>query len=222
MPTPPAPQTRQQTATTSTKKPQKDPPDTQEPNAAIQTIEQARNYLISKDYILPGNPISLHILAHILTQLGSAANKMPRALSDGILAIALLMDDHAAQQLTNNIVSAVKGQLQEHLDTFVANVDTMRDAVEHVTDATKVVTGKLNEFNNNFQESAEQLAQATQELTEKSAENTNTARERTTANEQSAPTYAGALQRQQIPPMHESVVAKGDQAAKQFLIRKKR
>jgi hypothetical protein len=143
---------------------------------------------------------------------------MPKTLTDCIFAIAILITDQAAQNVANDIVTMVKIQLQEHLDTFTTNVETMRDAVEHVTDAAKVVTGKLSEFNEGFQESADHLAQATQELAEKTAENADSAKERNLS--QHLTTYASALQ-QQIPPAHEAMIAKGDQSAKQLLIRKR-
>lgn len=218
MPNPPTPQTRQQTATSATKKPQKDPPD----GTDMQTKEQAIDYLTAKDYLPPGSSPNLQTLAHILAQLGSAANKMPKVLTDAIAAIAILIEDQAVSKTASEIVQEVKSQLQEYLDTFVGNVDTMRDAVEHVTSAAKEVTGKLNEFNDGFQVSAEHLAQATQDLVDKTAENNTTQMDRGATNQPRS--YANAIhqhqQQQQIPASHEYAIAKGNQAAKQFLIRK--
>lgn len=218
-PAPTPPQTRQKTSTTITKKPQKDPTNTEDATTGIHTKQQAINFLTSKEYLIPGNPLSLHTLAQILSQIGSTANKMPKALTDSIFAVAILMTDLATQHMANEIVSMIKTQLQEHLDTFASNVDTMRDAVEHVTGAAKEITGKLNDFNDGFQESADHLAQATQELAEKTTENT-----KSTATglglTHHLKTYASAIQQQQIPPTHESVIARGEQSAKQIMIRK--
>ena len=51
-------------------------------NNDVQSKAQAISFLTSKDYLTDGNPITLQVLAHVLSQLGSAANKMPKALTD--------------------------------------------------------------------------------------------------------------------------------------------
>ena len=110
---------------------------------------------MAKDYLNSGNPINLQTIAHVLSQLGSAANKMPKALTDGIFAVVVLINDYAGQHLVNEIVETVKVQLQEHLDSFTANVETMQDAVEHVTGAAKDITRKMSDFSDGLQESTE-------------------------------------------------------------------
>ena len=160
------PQTWLKMVASAPKKPLKDLTNAEVANSDIRTKEQAMDFLISKDYVDPGNSINLQILAHVLSQLVSTAFKMPKALTDGIAAIAILIDDLVTQQLINDVVTAVKTQLQEHLDSFTSNIEVMRDTVEHITDAAKDFTGKINNINDGFQESAEQLAQTTQELTE--------------------------------------------------------
>ena len=219
------PQTRLKTAITATgKKPQKDPTNSENTNTDVQSRTQAINFLTSKEYLTAGNPITLQVLAHVLSQLGSAANKMPKAFTDAITAVVVLVNDYAAQQTTNDIVAAVTTHLQEHLESFATNVENMRDAVEHVTVAAKNITSKLSDFNDGFQESAEHLAQATQELTEKTgiAEKTATANNQTTEAhgiDHYLKTYANAT-KQHVPASHEAIIAKGEQMAKQILIQK--
>jgi methyl-accepting chemotaxis protein len=82
------------------------------------------------------------------------------------------MADAAAQHMADEIMAVVKTQLQEHLEAFATDVETMRDAVEHITRAAKVITGKMDEFNDGFQETTEQLVQAMQELTERNNDRT--------------------------------------------------
>lgn len=217
------PQTRLKTAITATgKKPQKDPTNSENVNSDVQSRTQAISFLTSKEYLTDGNPITLQVLAHVLSQLGSAANKMPKALIDGITAVVVLINDYAAQQVTNDIVAAVTAHLQEHMDTFSSNVDNMRDAVEHVTAAAKNITGKLNEFNDGFQESAEQITQATQELTEKTAEKMTPPGNQANKEDgidQYLKSYANAA-KQHVPPAHEAIIARGEQTAKQILIQR--
>jgi ABC-type transporter Mla subunit MlaD len=57
------------------------------------------------------------------------------------------------------------------METFTANVEMMRNAVEDVIKAAKEITGKMDNFKNGFQETAEQLMQATQEFTKKTTKN---------------------------------------------------
>src|ERR1700728_1640741 len=100
-PTPPL--TRQKTGTVSSKKPLKDPTSTEEANTDIHTKAQAIKLLTSKDYLAPGTPVNLQILANVLLQLVSASSKMPKALTDIILATAVLINDYASQHLVDEI-----------------------------------------------------------------------------------------------------------------------
>jgi hypothetical protein len=218
------PQTRYKAAIAapSSKKPQKDPTNNESTNNDALTKAQAISLLTAKEYLTPGNPITLQVLAHVISQLGSAASKMPKAFTDAVTAVVVLVNDYATQQVTNDIVAAVTTHLQEHLDTFSSNVETMRDAVEHVTIAAKDITGKLNEFNDGFHESAEQLAQATQELTDRTSEkaappNSQTNDELGIAHYLKS--YAN-ITKQQVPPAHAAIIAKGEQSAKQILVQK--
>jgi predicted nucleic acid-binding Zn-ribbon protein len=95
----------------------------------------------------------------------------PKALTDGIRAVAFLLTDVNRQQTADAITTSVKSQLDEYMETFAANVETMRDAVEHIMAAAKEITGKMDDFKDGFQETAEQLMQATQDFTEKTTEN---------------------------------------------------
>ena len=180
------PQTRQKTATMTARKPD----NTDGINTDMHTKEEAIGFLTTKEYLLQGKPADLLTLLHILLQLGTTAIKMPKVLTDGIRVITSLMADAAVQHMANEITAMVKDQLQEHLETFVANVEMMRDAVEHITGAAKEIT-----------------AQVTQELTERNADVTKATT--TTPNFTYQPlTYANVIQ-QHVPPAHESVVARG-------------
>ena len=211
---PAIPQTRQKTSAITTKKTQKDTDNSDGLNTDVRTKEQAIAFLTIKEYIVPGKPVDLQTLAHILLQFGHSAAKMSKPLMEGIRSVAFLIADAAAQNMADDITTMVKEQLQEHMETFNMNVETMRDAVEHVTEAAKKITGKMEEFNDGFQETAEQLAQATQELTEKTTEKT--------AEQENRPsTYAAAAAVQYQPhPIHEEIITRGQTADKQILIQK--
>lgn len=219
-PAPIVPQTRQKTATTTAKKTQKDLENADGLNTNIRTKEQATEFLIAKEYLNPGKPTDLQTLSHILFQLGHPTIRMPKALTDGIRVVAFLLADASAQQMANMITATVKSQLQECMTVFTAEVETMRDAVEHVTVAVIDIKGKMEDFNKGFQETADQLAQATHKLMEKTAENANTITEKSLTQNHQQPTYATITQ-QQDPPAHTvSVITRGEITNKQILIQK--
>lgn len=184
----------------------------------VRTREQAVNFLTSKEYLIHGNPVDLPTLSYVLLQLASAASRGPKALTDGIRAVALLLTDANRQQTADAITASVKTQLNEYMETFAANVETMRDAVEHVTAAAKEITGKMDDLKDGFQETAEQLTQATQDFTEKTTENLAMATA-TPYHTHQVETYASVAQ-QQIPTTHASAITRGDITDKQILIQK--
>jgi len=207
--------TRQKTTTATLRKSRKDLEDANGLNTTIRLKKQAIAYLTAGDYITPSKQIDLHILSHILLQFG-VTNKLLKPITDSIRAVAFLMEDTYTQQITDNIAMRVNAQLTNHMETFAANVNNMRDMVEHVTRAAKSVMGKMDELNDQFQETANQLAQAMQELTEKATATTNTTMSIPT---KTPITYAAATQ-QHIHPDCTAIIAKGQNMAKQILIQK--
>jgi gas vesicle protein len=188
-------------------------------NTDVRTKEQAIAFLTAKEYLIPGKPTDLQTLSHVLLQFGHAAAglRMSKTLTDGIRAVALLLAEAGSQQLATEITATIKNQLQEYMESFTTDIETMRDAVEHVTGAAKEITGKMDEFKEGFQESTEQIAQAAQDLTDITAENVNVAT--TPHHTHQATTYASITQ-QQIPPTHASVITRGEITDKQILIQK--
>jgi uncharacterized membrane-anchored protein YhcB (DUF1043 family) len=174
-------------------------------NTAMKSKQQALEYLMAGDYITHDKSIDLQLLAHILLQFG-VTNKLPKPITDGIRAVAFLIEDAHNQQIADSIAEMVKIQIREQMESFNSDVETMRDAVEHITDAAKMITKKMDDFNNSFQEMADQLTQATQELTKKATEPTNT--ENRTTN-QGPTTYAAATQ-QYDRNKHTEVISRGE------------
>jgi len=194
------------------RKTQKDTNNSDGLNMDVWTEEQVIAFLAVKEYIVPGKPVDLQTLAHILLQFRHWAVKMSKPLMEGIRSIALLITNAAAQNMADDITMMVKEQLQEHMENFNTNVETMRDAVEHITEAAKKITGKMDELNNGFQDTAEQIAQVTQELMEKTAE-------KITEQENWPSTYAATVQ-YQPHPIHEEIIMRGQTVDKQILIQK--
>lgn len=186
-------------------------------NTTVKSKQQAIAYLTTSDYIPQGASVNPQTLAHVLLQL-SVSNKIPKTMMDVIRAVAFLMEETYEQQLAKGIVDIVKEKLEEQLGNYASNVETMRDAVEHVTGAAKVITGKLEEFTDGFQASTDQLAQATYELTEKTTDTANKIPATTTPVQQHN-TYASILQQRPDSEQAE-IVARTETVDKQILIQK--
>jgi hypothetical protein len=217
--TPIIPQIRQKTAVTSTKKMQKDSDNADGLNTDVGMKEQAMEFLIAKEYMVHGKLFDLQTLSHILFQFGNTAIRLLKALMDGIRAVAFLLEDASAQYMADMITATIKSQLKECIEAFTTKVETMRDAVEHVTVAAKDLKGKVADLNKGFegfQETAHQLMHAIHELMEKTAKNANANTAIMMPHTQNHQmTYATG------PPVHTaSVIVRGEITDKQILIQK--
>ena len=184
----------------------------------VRTREQAVNFLTSKEYLIHGNPVDLPTLSYLLLQLVSMASRGPKALTDGIRAVALLLTDVNRQQMADMITASVKTQLNKYMEAFATSVETMCDAVEHVMTAAKEITGKMDDLKDDFHKTAEHLTQVTQDFAGKTTENLAVATATPYHTHQVA-TYASVAQ-QQIPMAHTSAITRGDITDKQILIQK--
>jgi uncharacterized protein YoxC len=171
-----------------------------------------------KEYLIHSNPVDLPTLSYILLQLVSMASKGLKALTNGIRVVTFLLTDVNRQQMADVIMVSVKTQLNEYMETFATNVETMCDMVEHVTAAAKEITSKMDDLKDDFQEMAEQLMQAMQDFTEKTMENLAMAMA-TPYHTHPVTTYVSIMQ-QQIPMAHASAITRGDIIDKQVLIQK--
>jgi gas vesicle protein len=212
-------QTRQKSLATTTKKTQKELENAEGINTNVRNKQQALTFLQKKEYLVPGKPVDLQTLSHILLQFGNAAIKVPKTLTDGIRAVAILIADARAQQMAEEITTAVKIQLQEQMETFNTHVENMRDTVEHVTEAAKEITERMDEFKEEFQGSTEEILQVTQDLAEKTADNA-TERQGAPTQRMQQPTYTTITQQQTIPAAHITVITRGEMSNKQILIQK--
>ena len=89
-PVPPPPQTQQKTSTTTAKKSQKELKNADGVNTDMRTKEQTIAFLTGKEYLNPSKTIDMQTLAHILLQLRNTAPRVPKPITDGIRAVALM------------------------------------------------------------------------------------------------------------------------------------
>lgn len=77
-------------------------------NTDVHSKEQAITFLQGKDYLVPGKPIDLFTLAHVLLQFGNVAIKVPKIITDGVRVVTFLMANTSMQQMANEISLMVK------------------------------------------------------------------------------------------------------------------
>ena len=221
----PTPTTRLRSTPQITKRSTKELAEADGSNTDVRSKEQAINFLQNKEFLAPGTQTDLVTLAHILFQLSVPTARTPKPVTDGVRAVAFLVADAAAQQMANEIVLMVKTQLQDHLGDFNNSVETMRDAVEHVSGATTELTDKIDEFNNNFHDVADQLTETTlelsqsvQDLAKKPQTHTKEAQKHNDYSTPTVPTTYASVTRASISPEHVDVVARSNIADKQLLV----
>jgi hypothetical protein len=78
----------------------------------------------------------MHILSYVLTQF-AVNRKTPKAVTDGIRAVAILMEDTYVLHITDNITNMVKNKIKEYVESLTMSIGDLRDAVEHIRDAAK-------------------------------------------------------------------------------------
>ncbi|KAF8233022.1 hypothetical protein L208DRAFT_1396309 [Tricholoma matsutake] len=132
----------------------------------VRNKEQALTFVHAKQYLVPSEPINLLNLSYVLLQFAHGAIKLPKHLMDGMRAVAFLMAGTGIQQLAEELSSTVKEQLTKQMEHYNAQVESMRDAVEHVMKAADIITENMGEFKEEFQETMEKLTNAAQELAE--------------------------------------------------------
>lgn len=62
---------------------------------------------------------------------------MLKPVTDRIRAVAFLMEDAYTHQITDSIPDTVKAKIEEQLELFTVNIETMCNTVEHITEAAK-------------------------------------------------------------------------------------
>jgi len=105
----------------------KDPKETEHINTDVHSKEQALTFLHTRYYLIPSKPVDLLTLSNILLQFSYTATKMPKPLTDGIRAIAYLLADVTVQHIVEEVMTAIKTHLQEQMESFNVNVETMQD-----------------------------------------------------------------------------------------------
>jgi hypothetical protein len=116
-----APVTRQKASTIT--RSQRDLEEAEGQNMDVWMKEQAINFLIAKNFIIPGNPLDIQTLAYVLLQIGSMMTRRQKQITDLIRVVALLLANASTQRIAEEITKMVKSQLQVHIEKFTAGVE---------------------------------------------------------------------------------------------------
>ena len=115
--------TRQKTNMTT--RSQKELKEAEGQSTDIQSKEQAVEFLMVKQYLIPGNPTDLQTLAYVILQIGSMTTKGQKQLVDGIRTVTFLLANASAQKIADEVTEMVKNQLYEHIENFTSEVENM-------------------------------------------------------------------------------------------------
>lgn len=178
--------------------------------------EEGQTFLEKGGFMVRGAKLTTTSLMVALLQLSVAA-KIPRPITEGMRAVALLMDKLSQDQSANDITEAVIEKLNKHLE----NLDNTEKAINEATGQLKASaqsnTGVLEEFREECHGLTTQLTDAATEL---ASQATQPAEKHTVQIAQAGPiTYANAAQ-QQTSQRHAASIARGDLLSRQILIDK--
>lgn len=227
--------------TTVTKKSTKELTDAVGENTDVRDKKQAVEFLHKFQYLAPGETPELSMLADTLLRLTHAVGRMPKQTSDGIRAVAILIQDVAADQIAEEIATRVQEKLEGHMQVLREGLEDMREVATQVRDTIGEVKGSIDEVREQSQEAAITTAGTMDELSDqvmmmtevnarlhRYADGAET-REKTAAERQGVepttqqPTLTTSYARAaglHIPTAHLTVISRGETNDRQVLIQR--
>jgi hypothetical protein len=191
-----------------------------ETSKTIRTTEWARKFLDKGMYMPEGEEVTNSHLAFIILQLASTDN-IKKAVSDGLKAVALLLEEVE----NNNKAEKIASEVGATLTALIQNI-TARNNEPSTDELTTTTTDDLRHaaisLTNTVEEKCEEIQRITEQLVEAS-ENLNTKTRTGSETTETAPktvTYADAIRNQPPPPQHAITIAKGISMQRQILIDK--
>lgn len=178
--------------------------------------EDGQKLLENGSYLVRGTKLTTASLAMVLLQL-SVAVKLPRPVTEGMRAVAFLMEQLSRDQSVDDIASVVIEKLNKHME----NLDNTEKVISEATGELKATaqsnTGVLEEFREECHGLTTQLTEAATGLAEQA---TQSIEKHTVQTAQAGPaTYANVVQ-QQTTQRHAASIARGDLLSRQILIDK--
>lgn len=164
----------------------------------IKDASDGRSFLESKEYLVPGEKVTMASLGTALLYI-TQAQDMPQWAVDSIRSVALCIGEAMADSIVERLVESVTEAVESKHGTLS----------EAINDAAENTSKVIAEIKNSCEEAVQKLA--------------STARK--TPQAPAAPTYAGVLQANlgaaaALGSVHYSIVAKGQLQEKQVLVEK--
>jgi hypothetical protein len=101
--------------------------------------ETAIAHLINCDFITPGEPIDIHILAHILLQLCAIYN-MGKPATDGVRAVAHTLRGLADDNFVQDVVQQVKEKIDGITDHLSTRTNDLQVLINRTTNTANAIT----------------------------------------------------------------------------------
>jgi hypothetical protein len=190
------------------------------PDSNIYDVTQARNFLERYSYVANGDQLTWSKLATIVLQLSQGNDKLQKHTTEGMRAVALVMDDMQAEEVTERVTGKVMKKLSPLMDTLTELTKEAGKAAEGLRAAAESNTRTMDEFREETHTIRDIITGAAEELEEKVSKIKEVnANQGDPGHDQQQPamTYA-AITRVQVAPQHDEVIARTHSREKQVLI----
>jgi hypothetical protein len=106
---------------------------------AIKDAPEAKSYLLSKGWVLPGENVNLEILARTLfAAVADTENKLPTKTTNPVLAVAYLITKHIEDGIRANMAKTITQHLLDSLIPITTDIQTkLGEHLQAVTDSNK-------------------------------------------------------------------------------------
>jgi hypothetical protein len=179
--------------------------------------EEGQKFLETGKFLIRGEKLTMASLMLALLNL-SETTKLPRAISEGMRAVALLMEKLSQDESVDAIVAAVIEKLNIHMGNLDNTEKVINEAAGGLQAAALSNTGVLEEFREECHGLTTQLTEAATTLAEQAIQPTENPTAQTV---QGGPaTYANVAQQHWTPQRHAASVARLDLLSRQILIDK--
>jgi hypothetical protein len=216
----------------------------------VTNVAQVITHLRAGQYLASGEEPNLANISYMLFQLAHALPRTPKAFSDTIRGIAFLVEKEAVLRTASMIASEVNEQIHETITQVAANIEDLREAIDHI----KTATGGVETMVQNAQEQLEATVWSMQGELEATVRNTqeeidavvdrltqnknkNDTNPQTTQQTNEEPQLQphttaappslhplmmtyAAVAQQQIPPTHLAAITWGEANDKQIVVQK--
>jgi hypothetical protein len=180
---------------------------------------QARNFLEKHSYVASEDELTWAKLVTIVLQISQNSGKIHKHASEGMRAVALMMDHMQAAEVAERVTGKVADKLQPMIETLTNLTEAAGKAVEDLRAAAESSTRTMDVFREEAQTIKEAISGAAEELGEVNRNRREDTDQNDTGRTQNQPamTYA-TVTKVQVTPQHEEVIARTHSREKQVLI----